>query len=103
MGFIIVYITHANLEEAKKITSVLLENKLIACANFFPIESCYFWKGNLENSNEIVSIVKTRKENWQKVKEEVLKLHPYDVPCIMKFDMEANESYEEWIENETRI
>lgn len=102
MGFIVVYITHANLEEAKKITSVLLEKKLIACVNFFPIESSYFWKGNLENSNEMVSIVKTRKENWQKIKEEVEKLHPYDVPCIMKFEVEANKSYEDWILNETK-
>ena len=102
MGFIIVYITHANLEEAKKITSKLLEKKLIACANFFPIESAYWWKGEIASSSEIVSIVKTRTANWQKVKENIEKLHPYEVPCIMKFDVEANESYEKWIDDETK-
>lgn len=101
MGFIIIYITHANLQEAKKITSVLLDKKLIACANFFPIESSYWWKGEITSSEEFVSIVKTRKENWRAVKEEVEKLHPYDVPCIMKFEVEANRAYEDWIDKET--
>ena len=103
MGFIIIYVTHKSLEDAKKITSHLLNKKLIACANFFPIESCYFWKNNLENANEIVSILKTKTENWSIVSKEIKKLHPYEVPCIIKFNVEANEDYEKWIHKETSI
>ncbi|VVB59110.1 Divalent-cation tolerance protein CutA [uncultured archaeon] len=102
MGFIIVYITHKNLEEAKKIAGHLLGKRLIACANFFPIESAYRWKGKIESVHEVVSIVKTKSENWEKVKEEVARIHPYDVPCIMKIGVEANDKYEKWIEDETK-
>jgi periplasmic divalent cation tolerance protein len=101
MGFIIIYITHKNLEEASKITSHLLEKKLIACANIFPIKSSYWWQGKIENEDEVVSIVKTRREHWEKVKSEVKRIHPYEVPCIIKIEVEANEDYESWINSET--
>ncbi|NOQ55699.1 MAG: divalent cation tolerance protein CutA [Nanohaloarchaea archaeon] len=35
------------------------------------------------------------------VKSEIEKIHPYDVPCIMRIDVKANESYENWIKIET--
>ena len=102
MTFISIYVTHKNLEDAQKIASHLLQKKLIACANFFPITGSYCWKGKIENSEEIVSFLKTRKENWEKVKSEIKKIHPYETPCIMKINVEANEDYESWINDETR-
>ena len=35
------------------------------------------------------------------LKIEIEKVHPYETPCIMKFNVEANEAYEEWIEKES--
>ncbi|MFZ2187817.1 MAG: divalent-cation tolerance protein CutA [Candidatus Moraniibacteriota bacterium] len=102
MKFIIIYITHKNLKEAKKVAEALLKEKLIACVNYFPIESAYWWKGKIENSKEIVSLVKTKKENWTKVKKIVLAIHPYETPCIMKFEVESNKSYADWIREETK-
>lgn len=102
MKFIIIYITHKNLKEAKRVTETLLKEKLIACANYFPIESSYWWNGKITNSKEIVSIVKTKKENWTKVKKAVEAIHPYEVPCIMKIEVESNKSYADWIKKETK-
>ena len=102
MAFIIIYITHKNMKEAKKAANHLLKKRLIACANFFPIESAYLWKGKIECTHEIVSIVKAKQENWEKVKAEVARIHPYEVPYIMKINVEANESYEKWINEETQ-
>ncbi len=103
MGFIAVYITHENVEEARKVVSHLLEKKLIACANSFPIESTYWWQGAVQTAHEVVSLVKTRSENWETVRSEVEKIHPYDVPCIMRFDVEANDAYESWIGDSTAV
>lgn len=102
MSFIILYITYKNLDEAQKTTSHLLAKKLIACANFFPIKSSYLWKDKIENSEEIVLLLKTRKENWKKIRSEVVKLHPYKTPCIIKIDAEANEEYASWINDATK-
>ncbi len=101
MSFIAIYVTHKNMEEAEKISSHLLQQKSIACVNFFPIKSSYWWKGNIESSEEIVSLLKTKNENWEKVKNEIIKIHPYETPCIIKMSVEANNEYESWINKET--
>lgn len=101
MSFIIVYITHSSEENAQKIADQLLQKKLVACANIFPIKSMYWWNGNIENENEYVSIVKTKPELWEILQNEIKNIHPYDVPCIMKIEAEANEEYEKWIREST--
>ena len=101
MSFIIIYVTNENLTEAEKITNRLLEKKLIACGNHMPIKSAYWWQGKIENEDEYVTLLKTRKENWESVRDEIEKIHTYDTPCIIKIEVEANASYEQWINNET--
>lgn len=101
MSFILIYTTHENKEEADKITSHLLEKKLVACANIFPINSTFWWLWKIERSDEVVTILKTKRENWEIVKKEIKKLHPYKIPCIIKIEVEANEEYENWIREET--
>jgi len=96
MSFVFIYITNPNKETAKKIAIHLLKKRLVACTNIFPIESAYWWKGKIENTKEVVLIVKTRKENF-KVKDEIKRIHPYSIPCIIKFDVEANKEYEKWL------
>lgn len=90
------------MEEAKKVTSHLLQKKIITCANFFPITSSFWRKGKIDNSNEIVALLKTKKQNWEKVKSKIKKIHSYETPCIMKLDVEANKDYEDWIEDESK-
>jgi periplasmic divalent cation tolerance protein len=97
MTFIFVYITNPNKKVARKIALHLLKKRLVACANIFPIEASYWWKGKIENTKEVVLIVKTRKENFNKIKNEIKKIHPYSIPCIIRFNVEANKDYEKWI------
>ncbi len=100
MSFIIVYVTHANEESAKKLSNFLIENKFAACANLFPIKSLYWWKGNIESEAEYVSILKTTKQKWKSLKTKIKEMHPYEVPCIMKIKAKANQEYEAWIRSE---
>ena len=101
-GFIIIYITYPNLKSAKKVTAHVMKKRLVVCANFFPIQNSYWWKGKIEHSREVVTILKTAKKNWPAVRSSVKKLHPYETPCIMKLDVQANADYETWINNETK-
>lgn len=100
MGFIIIYVTYPNAEEAAKAASYLLQKKLIACANSFPIKATSCWTKKVAECDEVVSIFKTKKENWEKVKIAIRSIHSYKVPCIMKLNVEANEEYEAWIHGE---
>ena len=80
----------------------LLNLKMIACVNYLPIEAAYWWQGEINSGEEFVTILKTRTENWAKLKAKIEQLHPYETPCIIKFNVEANQAYEDWIEAETR-
>lgn len=96
----LVYITCRNEKEAVKISKYLLEKRLIACSNIHPIRSLYWWKGKIQDEKEFVMIAKTTEKNYEKIKKEVQKVHSYDVPCILKINAEANESYERWVKKE---
>ncbi|HHB77627.1 MAG TPA: divalent-cation tolerance protein CutA [Saprospiraceae bacterium] len=102
MSFIAVYITNDSKESAQRLADTLLADRLIACANIFPISASYHWMGDIAQENEWVALVKTTKTNWIRLKEKVSQIHPYDIPCIMKIDVEANEAYEQWIRQSVR-
>jgi len=101
MAFIAIYITNGSAEEAHKVAGHLLQKRLVACANIFPVSSAYHWQGVLQQEQEFVALVKTRTSLWEAVKREVATVHSYQTPCIMRFEVSANEEYEAWIEQET--
>lgn len=103
MSFIAVYITFPTQPAAKKIVRLLIEKKIVACANILaPMESVYWWKDEIQDDKEWIAIVKTTPDNWEKLKTTVEDIHPYDVPCIMRLDVSANDSYEAWIKKEVK-
>lgn len=99
---IFVYITCRDREEAEKISKHLLKKRLIACANFFPIESLYWWKGKIEKSKEFVIIAKTLEMHYPKIKKEVRAIHSYEIPCIEKIKTDANSEYRKWLKSELK-
>ena len=68
-----VYITCNGREEAVKISTYLLRERLIACANYWSIESLYQWKNKINYSKEFALLVKTTEKNYKKVEKEVKK------------------------------
>lgn len=102
MSFIFVYVTNKNKAEAKRIAAHLLKKRLVACANIFPVESLYWWKGKIEKSGEHALIAKTLEKNFEKVKREVKRLHSYDIPYIAKIKVNVNKAFEKWIRDEVR-
>ncbi len=100
MTIIFIYITNPSKKHAEKVALHLLNKKLIACANIFPVKSFYWWKGKIEKSKEYVLLAKTIKENFKKIKEEVKKVHEYEVPIIARLEVESNKEYENWLKKE---
>lgn len=101
--FIVVFITSPKFEEAKIIAKTLVEKKLSACVNIIPeITSIYHWEGKICEDNEILLIVKTTKEKYPLLEEEVKRLHSYSVPEIISLPIiEGSKSYLEWVKKET--
>ena len=100
---ILIYTTHKTAADAQKVIKRLMDKQLIACANTFPINSTYRWKGKTVVEKEVVSLLKTRDQLWTNVHDEILLIHPYETPCILKLSAEANMSYNLWINRETAM
>ncbi len=98
-----VYVTANDAEEAGKIARALVEEKLVACVNYWPITSAFRWEGVIEEGAEVAMICKTRTSLVPDVIKRVKKLHSYEIPCITSWKIDAgSESYLEWVGKETR-
>jgi len=97
MTFTFLYVTAENTLEAQQISRHLLQKKLIACANLFPVESVYKWKGKMVEAGEAVLILKTLKNKVEKIKKEIEKIHSYKIPCLTEIEVNPNEQYGKWL------
>jgi periplasmic divalent cation tolerance protein len=99
MSYIIVLMTASNKEEAIKIVRILLEEKLVACANMIEaVSSFYWWKGTIEEDKEVLVIMKSHKNLFQKISSRIIKLHSYDVPEILAIPIvDGSSSYLDWM------
>jgi periplasmic divalent cation tolerance protein len=97
MAILLFYVTHPDEATANDVSKKLLDQKLIACANVFPISSQYAWQGALHNDAEWVSVLKTHPDLENRVEEALSRLHPYETPCFMRWEVRANPAYEAWI------
>jgi len=95
--------TASTREEAARIASALLEQRLAACAQIVgPIESRYWWKGRIEQSTEWLCILKTRRVKFPAVEAAIRANHSYEVPEIVSCPIElASEPYLQWLRSET--
>ncbi len=102
--FSIVYITAGSLDEAKSIGRILVEERLAACVNIFPITSIYRWKDNIEEAGEFVMLVKTITGKVKDIEKRVKQLHSYEVPCVISFKIESgSENYLKWVEESVTL
>lgn len=99
---VLAYITCKDKKEAVRISRHLLNKRLIACSNMFPISSLYWWKGKIVNDKEFVIIAKTTEKNFKILEKEVKKMHSYEIPAILKIKTDANKDYMHWVKEETK-
>ena len=94
---ILLYVTHPDKEHASRIAGTLIKEKLIACANIFPIDSMYEWEGGLVEETEYVTILKTFEGYREMTINRINALHSYDIPCIIDMRVDVNNAYENWL------
>ena len=80
-----VYVT-APRDAADQLARTLVEERLAACVNRFPCRSVYRWEGEVHEDDEEILLVKTTDEGYDALSERIVELHPYDVPCIERFE-----------------
>ncbi len=93
-----------DLAIANKITKTLLEKMLVSSVQRREVSSTWWWNHELEEATEYVLEMKTKKESYPRIEQEIKKLHSYEVPEIFVEEIkEAPKEYLNWIEKETAL
>ena len=100
MSFIQVMTTTETKEQAQAIARHLVGKKLAACVQITgAIESTYRWKGEMENSQEYLCLIKTREDLFDEVAAAIKKLHSYETPEIIAIPIvKGHQEYLQWMD-----
>ncbi|XVH31354.1 divalent-cation tolerance protein CutA [Haloferacaceae archaeon DSL9] len=91
------YLT-APADGAAELARTLVEERLAACVNRVPCRSTYRWEGEIHADDEVILLAKTTAAGYDDLVERVVELHPYEAPCIERFDEDdVFEPFEAWI------
>ncbi|MFP4174398.1 MAG: divalent-cation tolerance protein CutA [Halobacteriales archaeon] len=96
-----VHTTVPDDETADAIARELVEERVAACVNKYPVSSTYRWEGEVVENDEVALGIKTSL-SYDEVRERVEAVHPYDVPMVLRYDAEANDAYADWVRDATR-
>jgi len=101
---LLVFTTLPTADKAAEIAKLLVDEKLVACANLLPaVRSIYRWQGKMHDENEVLVLLKTRAEQLERLKLRLLEVHPYEVPEVLAVPVESGyQPYLEWLTGETK-
>ncbi len=103
--YIEVHTTIDTKEGALQIAEIIVSKRLAACVQVSgPIFSTYWWEGKMEQTEEWVCTMKTRRDLYPELEMAIKAIHPYEVPEILgEAIVEGNPDYLNWIEVETSM
>ncbi len=94
----IIYTTFPDEQSARDCIDILLNEKLIACANLWLQTAFYVWDDQKHSAPEVSVFLKILEEKAPHVRERLVEMHPYDTPCILGFPVtEPHPAYLDWV------
>ena len=99
---VIVLSTCPSKEEAKRIAKGLVEERLAACVNIVDgVVSIYQWQGSVQEGNEVMLVVKSRRDLLERLQERLAGMHSYEVPEAIAIPVvDGLPAYLEWLDRE---
>ncbi|KAM7316884.1 protein CutA homolog isoform X2 [Alexandromys fortis] len=96
----IVFVNCPNEQIAKDVARAILDKKLAASVNILPkTSSLYFWKGEIEESTEILLLIKTKTSKVSRLSTYVRLAHPFEIPEVFSIAMDHGDArYLKWLE-----
>lgn len=104
MAAVMVYMTAASVDEARRIARALVDERMAACANLIGgMRSVYRWNGEVQEHDEVVMVAKTRADLLHSLTDRVRSLHSYECPCVVGVPVVGgNQAFLDWINSETQ-
>ncbi len=103
--FILVVSTVPDRETGINLGNVLVRGRLAACVNIVPgVTSIYEWNNEVCTEGELVLLIKTRRSLFEKVREKIVEIHPYEVPEVISLAVDdGHPPYLKWINENTEM
>ena len=91
--------------DAARIAAALVKERLAACVQVSgPLESTYWWKDQLETSQEWLCTVKTMRKHFPQVETRIRQLHSYEVPEVLAIPVvAASADYAQWLMDQLKL
>lgn len=101
---IVVLSTCDSEEQAARLARHLVEQRLAACVNILPnVRSFYRWHEKVEDSDEWMLVIKSRRDLFLALRAEIEKMHSYEVPEIIALQVvDGSQAYLGWLEHELK-
>ncbi len=99
---IVVITTCNSQEQGAQLARHLIEHRLAACVNILTgARSFYRWKGEIEQAEEVVLIIKSRQDVFEKLREAIVHLHSYEIPEVIALPViDGSDAYLNWLDRE---
>lgn len=94
----IIYCTTDKISEARRLSQLLIREKLAACVQISSqVESHFCWEGKVSKCKEYVLTIKTRQSLYPKIEKILKENHSYEVPQILAVPViKMDKAYEKW-------
>ena len=91
------YTTTSNLDNAKRISKIFLNDKKAVCINLIKnVNSFYLDNSSINFANEIIMIIKTKLKKSE-IERYIKKIHNYEIPLIVEIKLGSpNLDYANW-------
>ena len=99
---IVVFTTCNSQEQGAQLARHLIEHRLAACVNILTgARSFYRWKGEIEQASEVVLLIKSRRDIFDKLREAIAQLHSYEIPEVIALPVvDGSDAYLSWLDRE---
>lgn len=100
--YTVVLVTVDTQEAAQEVAKILVQERLAACINIFPIHSIYIWEGDMQQAGEWQMVIKTDIRKFSNLELKLNEIHPYNVPEIIALPIQQGAStYLAWMAEQT--
>lgn len=94
---VFVYTTCKDREEARSIGMASINEHFAVCADMWPIESLYPWEGVIEDVDQYMLVLTTKKDLADNLIKFIENMHSYKIPMIIETPiMAVSDMYAFW-------
>lgn len=104
MPALIIHCSCPDRQVADTLARALVEERLAACVQSVPgVRSTYRWQGRLEQTDEVLLLIKTTRDRLDAIVARITQLHPYENAEVLAVEAVGGSApYLQWLSAGTR-